>query len=62
MMTTYKLRIIDRQLSEFGIVDAYTLKEVPIPYGFNPFEKKMFTHKSLKILRIIIHKFFGSFY
>ena len=67
MLTTYKLRIIDRQLNEFGLVNAYTLKETPIPYGFNPFEQKMFNqdiftyqngvvnilHSSAKCMKII---------
>ena len=42
MITTYKLRISNRQINEFGVVNAYTLKETPIPYGFNPFKEKMF--------------------
>ena len=67
MLTTYKLRIIDRQLNDFGLVNAYTLKEAPIPYGFNPFEQKMFNqdiftyhngivnilHSSAKSMKII---------
>ena len=67
MLTTYKLRIIDRQFNEFGLVNAYTLKEAPIPHGFNPFEKKMFNqdiftyqngvvnilHSSAKCMKII---------
>ena len=43
-MTTsiYKLRVPSRQEMKFGVVDAYTLKDVPPPIGFNPFDHKMF--------------------
>ena len=43
-MTTsvYKLRIPSRQETTFGVVDAYTLKDVPPPIGFSPFDHKMF--------------------
>ena len=43
-MTTsiYKLRVPSRQEMKFGVVDAYTLKDVPQPIGFNPFDHKMF--------------------
>jgi len=42
MLTTYKLRLIDRQKNEFGLVNAYTLAESPIPSKFNPLDHKMF--------------------
>jgi exoribonuclease R len=41
-MTVYKLQISDRKDAKFTIVDAYTLMDIPIPVGFNPFEHKMF--------------------
>ena len=42
MPLTFKLRIPNRQDATFGVVNAYTLTDVPIPVGFNPFEHKMF--------------------
>ena len=42
MSPTFKLRIPNRQDSTFGVVNAYTLTEVPTPVGFNPFVHKMF--------------------
>ena len=42
MSITFKLRIPNRQDSTFGVVNAYTLTEVPTPVGFNPFVHKMF--------------------
>ena len=38
----YKLRIPSRSETKFGVVDAYTLKDIPPPVGFNPFNFKMF--------------------
>ena len=38
----YKLRIPSRSETKFGVVDAYTLKDIPAPVGFNPFNFKMF--------------------
>ena len=38
MSLTFKLRIPNRQDATFGIVNAYTLTDVPTPVGFNPFE------------------------
>ena len=42
MHCTYKLRIIDRQKNDFGLVNAYTLADSPIPHKFNPIAHKMF--------------------
>ena len=42
MHCTYKLRIIERQKNDFGLVNAYTLADSPIPHKFNPIEHKMF--------------------
>ena len=41
-MTLYKLRVPNRQDACFGVVNAYTLTDEPIPVGFNPFVNKMF--------------------
>ena len=41
-MSLYKLRVPNRQDACFGVVNAYTLSDVPIPVGFNPFINKMF--------------------
>ena len=40
--TVYKLRIPSRMETTFGVVDAYTLKDVPPPVGFAPLNHKMF--------------------
>ena len=40
--TVFKLRIPSRQETKFGVVDAYTLKDVPPPLGFSPLDHKMF--------------------
>ena len=40
--TVYKLRIPSRMETTFGVVDAYTLKDVPPPLGFDPLNHKMF--------------------
>ena len=42
MNNTYKLRLEDRQKNKFGLVNAYTLADAPIPTGFNPIKFKMF--------------------
>ena len=42
MHCTYKLRIIERQKNDFGLVNAYTLADAPIPHKFNTIEYKMF--------------------
>ena len=42
MSITYKLRIPNRKDAIFGVVNSYTLKDIPSPIGFNPFEHKMF--------------------
>ena len=42
MHCTYKLRISDRQKNTFGLVNAYTLEDAPIPHKFNPIQHKMF--------------------
>jgi len=41
-MSLYKLRVPNRQDACFGVVNAYTLTDEPIPVGFNPFVNKMF--------------------
>tara|TARA_R110001592_G_scaffold158951_3_gene390140 strand:- start:7974 stop:9665 length:1692 start_codon:yes stop_codon:yes gene_type:complete len=41
-MSLYKLRVPNRQDACFGVVNAYTLTDEPIPVGFNPFNHKMF--------------------
>lgn len=41
-MALYKLRVPNRQDASFGVVNAYTLTDEPIPVGFNPFHNKMF--------------------
>ena len=41
-MALYKLRVPNRQDASFGVVNAYTLTDEPIPVGFNPFNNKMF--------------------
>jgi exoribonuclease R len=41
-MSLYKLKVPNRQDACFGVVNAYTLYDVPIPVGFNPFVNKMF--------------------
>ena len=67
MNCTYKLRISDRQKNTFGLVNAYTLEDAPIPHKFNPIQHKMFNqdiftykngnvnilHSSLKSMKII---------
>ena len=41
-MSLYKLKVPNRQDACFGVVNAYTLTDEPIPVGFNPFVNKMF--------------------
>ena len=40
-MVTYKIRVSDRKWDEWGVVDSYSLKPVPIPVGLNPIEGKL---------------------
>jgi exoribonuclease R len=42
MKDTYKLRIENREGSDYGLVNAYTLKDIPIPVGFVLNEYRMF--------------------
>ena len=41
MINTYKIRISDRNASEYDVVDAYSLKTVAMPKGLNPIQTKL---------------------
>ena len=41
MKCTYKIRISDRNASEYSVVDAYSLKTVAMPKGLNPIQSKL---------------------
>ena len=41
MKPTYKIRISNRNSSEYDVVNAYSLKTVAIPKGLNPIQLKL---------------------
>ena len=41
MVKTFKIRISDRKVSEYSVVDAYSLKTVAMPKGLNPIQSKL---------------------
>ena len=41
MNNTYKIRISDRNATEYDVVDAYSLKTVAMPKGLNPIQSKL---------------------
>ena len=41
MVKTFKIRISDRNVSEYSVVDAYSLKTVAMPKGLNPVQSKL---------------------
>jgi exoribonuclease R len=48
-MTTYKLKIEDRNYTDISTVDAYTLKPLPIPTMLDPIKEKLFNHDIIDI-------------
>ena len=40
-MTTYKIRISDRECSVFDVVNAYSLQVIPIPKNLDPIKSKL---------------------
>ena len=41
MISTYKIRISNRNATEYDVVDAYSLKTVLVPKGLNPVQSKL---------------------
>ena len=40
-MTTYKIRISDRECSKFDVVDSYSLQVIPNPKNLDPIKSKL---------------------
>ena len=48
-MSIYKIRIATRDCSKYDIVNAYSLKIVPIPYNLDPIANKLCNQDIFKI-------------
>ena len=48
-MTTFKIRISDRECSKFDVVDSYSLQVIPTPKNLDPIKSKLCNQDIFKI-------------